>query len=52
VVPYKGAEDELFFENADANKALVEFRTEIETFIKWYQPDFVQVGQWPRNIEL
>jgi hypothetical protein len=52
VVPYKGAEDELFFENADANKALVEFRREIETFIKWYQPDFVQVGQWPRNIEL
>jgi hypothetical protein len=52
VIPYKGPEDELFFENAAANAALIEFRKEIEAFIRWYQPDFVQIGQWPRNIEL
>ncbi len=55
VVPEKGPDAELFFDNAKfpaANQALIGFRKEIESFIKWLQPDWVQTGQWPRNIEL
>ena len=55
VVPYRGAEDELFFDQKaypGANLALVEFRRQIEDIIRTLQPDWVQIGQWPRNIEL
>ena len=55
LVPYKGPEDELFFDPskyAAANQALVDFRKRIESFIADLQPDWVQTGQWPRNIEL
>jgi len=55
LVPYKGAEDELFFDKVRypaANQALIDFRKGIEGFIAWFQPDWVQTGQWPRNIEL
>ena len=55
VVPEKGPETDLFFDDTkfpSANQALIGFRKEIESFIKWLQPDWVQTGQWPRNIEL
>jgi len=55
VVPNKGSDDELFFDQAthpSANQALIDFRNNIANFIRWYQPDWVQIGQWPRNIEL
>jgi hypothetical protein len=55
LVPYKGPEDELFFDPGKydaANQALVDFRKAIESFIADLQPDWVQTGQWPRNIEL
>jgi hypothetical protein len=55
LVPYKGPGDELFFDQsryAAANQALIEFRKGIESFIASFQPDWVQTGQWPRNIEL
>jgi hypothetical protein len=55
LVPYKGPEDELFFDDskyAGANQALIDFRMGIESFIAEFQPDWVQTGQWPRNIEL
>lgn len=55
LVPYKGPEDELFFDQSKyptANQALINFRTGIESFISYFQPDWVQTGQWPRNIEL
>jgi hypothetical protein len=55
LVPYKGPEDELFFDPSKydaANQALVDFRKGIESFIADLQPDWVQTGQWPRNIEL
>jgi hypothetical protein len=55
VVPNKGAEDELFFNQAThpaANAALIAFRKEIESIIRDLQPTWVQIGQWPRNIEL
>ena len=55
VVPEKGPDAELFFDDVKfpaANQALIGFRKEIESFIKWLQPDWVQTGQWPRNIEL
>jgi len=45
----------LFFDQTKypaANQALIDFRKGIETFIAWFQPDWVQTGQWPRNIEL
>lgn len=54
-VPYKGAADELFFDQSKypgANQALIQFRKAIESFIAYFQPDWVQAGQWPRNIEL
>jgi hypothetical protein len=55
LVPYKGPDDELFFDPskyAAANQALIEFRKAIESFVAYFQPDWVQTGQWPRNIEL
>jgi hypothetical protein len=55
VVPYKGPEDELFFDQAvhpAANQALIQFRNMIQSVIRTLQPDWVQIGQWPRNIEL
>jgi hypothetical protein len=55
LVPYKGAEDELFFDPGKfpaANQALIQFRKAIEGFIAYFQPDWIQTGQWPRNIEL
>jgi hypothetical protein len=55
VVPYKGPEDELFFDQTahpGANLALVQFRNEIQNVIRTLQPDWAQIGQWPRNIEL
>lgn len=53
LVPYRGPEDELFFDqNQAANQALIEFRKSIASFIAEFQPDWVQTGQWPRNIEL
>jgi hypothetical protein len=55
LVPYKGPEDELFFDQSKypaANQALIDFRKGIEHFIADFQPDWVQTGQWPRNIEL
>ena len=55
LVPYKGPEDELFFDQSKypaANQALIDFRTDILGFISSFQPDWVQTGQWPRNIEL
>ena len=52
LIPDKGPGDELFFEDPTANQALIEFRTEIGDLISTLQPDWVQIGQWPRNIEL
>jgi len=55
LVPYKGPEDELFFDQSKypaANQALIDFRKDILGFISSFQPDWVQTGQWPRNIEL
>jgi hypothetical protein len=55
LVPYKGPKDELFFDQSKfpaANQALIDFRTGIAGFISYFQPDWVQTGQWPRNIEL
>ena len=55
VVPNKGVEDELFFDQAThpaANQALIDFRNAIQDLIRTVQPDWVQIGQWPRNIEL
>lgn len=55
LVPYKGPEDELFFDPSKygaANQALLDFREGIESFIADLQPNWVQTGQWPRNIEL
>jgi hypothetical protein len=55
LVPHKGPEDELFFDQSKypaANHALIDFRKGIENFIACFQPDWVQTGQWPRNIEL
>jgi hypothetical protein len=55
LIPYKGYGDELFFDSSKypaANQALVEFRRRIESFVADLQPDWVQTGQWPRNIEL
>ncbi len=55
VVPYQGPDAELFFDDArypGANAALVQFRREIESLVREYQPQWVQIGQWPRNIEL
>jgi hypothetical protein len=55
VVPYQGPEDELFFDQAvhpEANQALIQFRNKIQDVIRRLQPDWAQLGQWPRNIEL
>ena len=55
VVPHKGPEDELFFDQTKypaANQALIEFRNTIQGMVRTVQPDWVQIGQWPRNIEL
>ena len=52
MVPYKGVSDELFFKRPKANDALIEFRNQIVAMIRTLQPDWVQIGQWPRNIEL
>jgi hypothetical protein len=55
VVPYKGVADELFYDQAThpgANQALIAFRNTIQGMIGTLQPDRVQIGQWPRNIEL
>ena len=55
LVPYKGPEDELFFDQSKypaANQALIDFRKGIAGFTAYFQPDWVQTGQWPRNIEL
>jgi hypothetical protein len=55
LVPYKGPEDELFFDQGKypaANQGLIDFRRGIQDFIRTFQPDWVQTGQWPRNIEL
>ena len=55
VVPHKGSEDELFFDQTrypTANQALIEFRRGIEDLIRMLQPDWVQIGQWSRSIEL
>jgi hypothetical protein len=55
LVPYRGPEDEPFFDQSKysaANQALVDFRKGIASFIAEFQPDWVQTGQWPRNIEL
>lgn len=55
LIPERGPEDELFFDQNNypaANRALIDFRKEIESFIEWFQPGWVQTGQWPRNIEL
>jgi hypothetical protein len=55
LVPCKGPEDELFFDQSKypaANQALIDFRKGIESFNSYFQPDWVQTGQWPRNIEL
>jgi hypothetical protein len=55
LVPNKGPADELFFDQIKyptANQALIDFRKGIESFIAWFQPDWAQTGQWPRNIEL
>jgi len=54
-VPNKGPEDELFYDQAvhpTANQALIDFRNQIQEIIRTLQPDWVQIGQWPRNIEL
>ena len=55
VVPNKGPEDELFFDQGihpTANQALIAFRNGVQDIVRTLQPDWVQIGQWPRNIEL
>jgi Lipoxygenase len=52
MIPYKGPDDELFFQNPTANQALIKFRTQVANIICTLQPDWLQIGQWPRNIEL
>ncbi|HEX2207962.1 MAG TPA: hypothetical protein VHG93_09805 [Longimicrobium sp.] len=55
LVPNEGPEAEPFFDDEQypgANEALVRFRKKVEEVIRTLQPDWVQIGQWPRNIEL
>ena len=52
MIPYQGPDDELFFQHPKANEALIEFRTQVADIIRILQPDWIQTGQWPRNIEL
>jgi hypothetical protein len=52
LVPNKGPDDELFYEDPTSNQALIKFRTQIAEVISTLQPEWVQIGQWPRNIEL
>lgn len=55
LVPAEGPDAGLFFDpdrHAVANAALVTFRRGIEAVVAHEQPDWVQTGQWPMNIEL
>jgi hypothetical protein len=52
LIPDKGPGSELFFDDPAANQALIKFRTGIADVISTLQPDWIQIGQWPRNIEL
>jgi Lipoxygenase len=53
-VPLGGINTELFFPagpNGKPNRALIELRNGLASFIDDYQPDMPQRFQWPRNIE-
>jgi hypothetical protein len=53
-VPLGGISTELFFPagpNGKRNRALIELRNGLASFIDDYQPDMPQRFQWPRNIE-
>lgn len=55
LVPAQGAGNELFFDEdrfPGANEALIAFRQGVEIVVSELQPEWVQIGQWPRNIEL
>ena len=53
LVPNKGAEHGLLFDERfpAANESLVAFRRGIEAIVRDRQPDWVEIGQWPANIE-
>ena len=53
-IPEGGAEADLFYPGGvddPRNKALIEFRQKLKTFINKYQKDDPQIRQWPLNIE-
>jgi Lipoxygenase len=53
-IPLNGVGRELFFPGGDTdsrNRALMDLRKGLATFIDDYQPDLPQPFQWPRNIE-
>ena len=50
-VPLNGPEDELFFDDAVSNQALIELRRFVIDFVERFEPDTPQIWQWPRNIE-
>lgn len=50
-IPAKGIDQDLFFDNAVFNEALIRFRQKLEAVIKEYDSDDQMIHQWPRNIE-
>lgn len=56
LIPETGPGDELFFGGfggaAAANAALIRFREGVGALLRDLQPDWVHIGQWPRNVEL
>jgi Lipoxygenase len=53
-VPLGGAPTELFFSGGrdePRNRALIDLRSGLASFIREYQPDMNERFQWPRNIE-
>jgi hypothetical protein len=53
LVPPRGPAQDLFFDDRyeSANQALTAFRQAAANLVAELQPDWVQVGQWPMNIE-
>jgi len=53
-IPKKGVKADLFFPGGQRdprNKALIAFREKIIAFMREYEPESSQFGQWPLNIE-
>jgi len=50
-VPIGGVDQDLFFEDAASNEALIELRRFIVDFVERFEPETPQIWQWERNIE-